>query len=580
MTQEAVQLKPGELALYGRTSGEEQRERHTIGLQVEAGRHHCAARGLPEPVFYLDDGVSGTIPFHERAEGRRLLADAQGGKIKAVLVYRIDRLGRRLPVVYNLAETLQELGVSLSSVTETFDTATSLGRAFLALLAIFAEMERNAIVERTCAGSNRKAREGKWPGGRMIFGYRAEAGLLLLDKDRVPGSDLSPVDVIRLIFRLCVEERLSCQKIADRLNALGVPTARRSRPTRDKTDGLWKVSVVHHMLTNPIYHGLLRVTERAGKKSGKERELFESEVPPIVTLGDWTAAQRVLAENKLYSQRNAQRDYLLRGLIRCGACGGSYIASSNRPKHWVYVCAGRRLAHYYRGPDAVPCEAPSLLKSAEAGVWADVEGFIRNPGAVLAELAAQRGKQAEEVGTLQKEIARLTRELDGKAKERNAVISLLRRGVIDEGEMEAQRSEILREEEGTRAELAWTQARATGIAAAEADLSAAETLLRDLRRAADGPWTFAEKRHAVETLVERITMEKDEEGQWRARVRYRFGDPGVIATATPQHDGRNRVYVLERVKTHSVIGCASRQKARACVGGRSRVEAPTINEAA
>src|SRR3712207_1478071 len=86
--------KPERVALYLRVSSEEQRDRETIKLQRDFLERYCNLHELEVTDVYEDNGVSGTIPVRERPEGRRLLKDAKGGGFGAVLVYRLDRLGR------------------------------------------------------------------------------------------------------------------------------------------------------------------------------------------------------------------------------------------------------------------------------------------------------------------------------------------------------------------------------------------------------------------------------------------------------------------------------------------------------
>src|SRR5215204_4231941 len=82
------------IALYLRVSSEEQRNRETIEIQREFLEQYCGLYELEVAGIYKDDGISGTIPLHERPDGRRLLQDAREGKVQMVLVYRLDRLGR------------------------------------------------------------------------------------------------------------------------------------------------------------------------------------------------------------------------------------------------------------------------------------------------------------------------------------------------------------------------------------------------------------------------------------------------------------------------------------------------------
>jgi site-specific DNA recombinase len=137
------------IALYLRVSSEEQRNRETIEIQREFLEQYCGLYELEVAGIYKDDGISGTIPLHERPEGRRLIEDAKTGKFQMVLVYRLDRLGRSLLVIVDAHDRLQDAGVSLRSATEPIDTSTPSGRLIFQMLASFAEYERETIRERT-----------------------------------------------------------------------------------------------------------------------------------------------------------------------------------------------------------------------------------------------------------------------------------------------------------------------------------------------------------------------------------------------------------------------------------------------
>ena len=97
------------VALYLRMSSEEQRDKATIDLQWEFLLGYCQLHGLEVFERYEDDGVSGTIPLHERPDGKRLLEDAKGGNFQTVLVYRLDRLGRSLLGIVDAHDRLESL---------------------------------------------------------------------------------------------------------------------------------------------------------------------------------------------------------------------------------------------------------------------------------------------------------------------------------------------------------------------------------------------------------------------------------------------------------------------------------------
>jgi site-specific DNA recombinase len=162
-----------QVALYLRVSSEEQRDRETIEIQRDFLEQYRNLYELEVADIYKDDGISGTIPLHERVEGRRLLDDAKTGRFDAVLVYKLDRLGRSLLVIVDAHDRLQTAGVSLRSATEPIDTSNPSGRLIFQMLASFAEYDRESIRERTRAGMHRAYRSGRNM-GVVPYGYRAD----------------------------------------------------------------------------------------------------------------------------------------------------------------------------------------------------------------------------------------------------------------------------------------------------------------------------------------------------------------------------------------------------------------------
>ncbi len=137
--------------------------------------------------------MTGTNPLELRPEGSKLLKDAKAGEIELLLIYKLDRLGRSARVILNFVYELEQYGVKIRSMTEPFDTSDASGRFLLNILAAVADLE--TILERFSQGVDRAARQGKWLGDIIPFGYTVnEEGFLEVKEDKLPGSAYSETD--------------------------------------------------------------------------------------------------------------------------------------------------------------------------------------------------------------------------------------------------------------------------------------------------------------------------------------------------------------------------------------------------
>ncbi|HWR50338.1 MAG TPA: recombinase family protein, partial [Bryobacteraceae bacterium] len=405
------------VGIYVRVSTEEQRERQSIATQREFGDRYCQLHSLPVYRVYADDGVSGTVPLDQRAEGSQILKDARLGKFDQLLVYKLDRLGRDTRLILNAVADLEKLGVRVRSMTEEFDTGTSTGRLMLTMLSGFASHERDVIRERSLAGTNRVAESGAWLGGIVPYGYRKvgekAAARLAISDEPVSGMEMSEADVIRMIFNMAAVERKSCQKIADHLNRLGVPSAyaRDGRSVlrgkrKQRTSGFWHPGRVRHIIVSTTYVG----RHEYGKRSpNKARKLIVRPVPAIISEAVWKKAQQTLRNNFLFSARSAKNQYLLRALIKCGQCGLTYVGlaanRSNGKREFYYRCNGAHSPSIYstRGR----CESKAVRgDDLEQQVWSDVEAFLRDPQPVLEQLHERLESEAQGSDQIRRQLAR------------------------------------------------------------------------------------------------------------------------------------------------------------------------------
>jgi site-specific DNA recombinase len=162
-------------AVYTRKSTEEalDQEFNTLDARREAGEAYVLSQKHQgwECIAdrYDDGGFSGANM--ERPALKRLLGDIDAGKVDAVVVYQVDRLSRSLLDFATMMEAFEKRQVSFVSVTQQFNTASSMGRLVLNVLLSFAQFEREMITERTRDKMGAARRKGKWVGGRPAIGY-------------------------------------------------------------------------------------------------------------------------------------------------------------------------------------------------------------------------------------------------------------------------------------------------------------------------------------------------------------------------------------------------------------------------
>ena len=188
-------------AIYTRKSSEEGLEQEFNSLQAQ--REACEAFTASQRhegwvclrAGYDDGGFSGATI--ERPAQRRLLADIAAGRVDTIVVYKIDRLTRSLADFAKIVEILDARGASFVSVTQQFNTTTSMGRLTLNILLSFAQFEREVIGERIRDKIAASKRKGMWMGGVPPLGYRAQDGKLVIVD--------SEAELVRSIFRRYAE---------------------------------------------------------------------------------------------------------------------------------------------------------------------------------------------------------------------------------------------------------------------------------------------------------------------------------------------------------------------------------------
>ena len=527
------------VATYERVSSEDQRDRQTIRTQTEELarqlRHEPAVELIER---YVDDGVSGTIPMSERPAGSRLLDDAARRRFDEVWVYKIDRLGRDDVDPLIIWRDLERLGITVRSVTEGVSSLFE----YHIRVAMAAE-ERRTSLARLSAGLERAVHEGRYPGGIVTFGYKAQGereNARLIPDDRIIWGGLTAADVVRRIFRLIADEGWGTARVADELNRLGIPTAYAfaGRGVRGKsTQKVWRPGRMVQILHNTTYYGEYRYGKRSSLPSG--RPVVSVEVPAILSKDVWDAAQEALRSRRR-KQPGQRKKYLLRSLITCEICGLNYTGSTSHGDVW-YRCNGQLAG---RGPLEGRCPAKGVKgEYIEPVIKHDIEAFLRNPGALLDELASELdGEQESTAAIAEAEQTTLTEALKDVEARRNRLLDLYLDDRFDRDELRRRLDRL----EAQQADIQERLDELEPVPVIEPE-PLDRALLPELLRLLDAGLDDDQWHEIISLLVPKIGIHTTELGngkkQAKAVVVYRFNS--VVETFTGTPAGQN--YTLRRV---------------------------------
>jgi site-specific DNA recombinase len=491
------------VALYARVSTEDQAERATIQSQLDFLRRYVSLHELPVAGEYVDDGISGTVPLAGRPEGQRLLVDAEAGRFGAVLVYRVDRLGRDLRALLDARDALDGYGVAIRSGTEPIDTSTPIGAFIFSLLGSLAELEKSTISERTSLGRDRIASTGRYTGGPIPIGYDLDAENRFVPSTRfVPQLGMSEAEMVREMFPRVASGETSLNAEGARLAALGIPKCQRYGGKSGRVierQSRWGLSSLAAIIHNPVYAGQGALDSRYGQVARP--------TPPLIDPQTWQQAQETLLRNKKLSRKNAKNVYLLRGLITCAGCGRSYVGGTGTT-HRQYRCASRLTTN--RGVER-RCDAKALPADwLEAAVWDECRSFILNPGEALDEARRKLRERMTESAGFDERRRTLLGQLAEKETERERVLTLFRRGTISDAEAERELDSIGREAANIRELIESLRSQTALIEAQEAFLTDSAALLGRLRDEVhdiDATNDLARKRDVIERYVRTVTVD-------------------------------------------------------------------------
>ena len=535
----AVEMRPFErrvamrLGLYARVSTEKQEQQETIQSQLSPLRAFAEDENHTIVGEYVDDGYSGELL--DRPDLDRLRDEVRKGIMDGVPVYCPDRLSRNFAHLCLLKDEFAKYGVKIIYLNRPDREDTPEERLLENVEGVVAEYEKAKILERTRRGKLHKAKSGILLGGRASYGYRYIPGER--NKNSVGHYEIlsREAEIVRLIFRLFVEELLSIRGIAKELTRRGIAPRRGKR---------WRTSTISRILRNEIYIGITyynkhaRVEARRNGNHGtyKRAKNTSTRLRPkdqwvridlpdelmIIDRKTFDHAQKQLAVNSKLSVRNTKYQYLLRGLARCGDCDSPLYGVPWRGR--LYYRCGNRDRTF---PLPKECNASAVrAEILEPAVWDKVAEAIRNPQLITRQIARLKDRHHHGKNIIRRDLETTDRDLKNTGREESRLLDAYRESIISMEQLRDQMSKIQDKKKRLEDERLALLAKLEHSRSKVLDMNDIELVCKKISARLDSiRGNFEAKRFIMTLLISRIVV------QGRG-VRIR----GIIPTHYPQQE--------------------------------------------
>ncbi|MBO6885176.1 MAG: recombinase family protein [Marivita sp.] len=368
-------------AIYTRKSSEEglEQEFNSLHAQREACEAYIASQKSEGWALvreqYDDGGISGGTL--DRPALQQLLADIEDGLIDVVVVYKIDRLSRSLMDFSKLVEVFDRNGVTFVSVTQSFNTTTSMGRLTLNILLSFAQFEREVTAERIRDKVKASRMKGMWMGGYVPLGYDVVDRKLVVNEEEATK--------VRMVFERFVEVG-SATVLAKELRHDGF---------RNKQGTLIDKGYLYRLLNNRVYRG--EAVHKGKSYPGEHEAIIEPHL--------WEQVHDIMSVSprKRANNSRAQTSALLKGLLFT-ATGAAMTPSSTKKgtRRYRYYVSMDLLKNRETPDDGIPRRLPA--DTVEAAVITEIRRVLRTPettAQVIAALDLQDIPEADAIAALQ-----------------------------------------------------------------------------------------------------------------------------------------------------------------------------------
>lgn len=438
-----INVERKQVALYCRVSTIEQAEEgYSIAEQETLLTEWCSNMDYIVTKCYSDRGISGKA-INNRPALKELLKDAEEKKFDMVLVWKINRISRRLTHVLEIAEILERNNITFKSYSEPFETDTPAGKMQFQMMALVGEFERGTIAQNVKMGMCAKAKAGEWCGGQVL-GY----DLVPLEKQQGAKRTKTALTInereaesVILIFNEYANGK-GYKAITNQLNKLGYKT---------KKGNNFSVVSIRNILTNPVYIGKIRYNVRQNWSEKRRRNINTN---PIITDGVheaiideklWDKVQAILESKKGKPSRIYDGEYPLTGILRCPKCGAGMVISrttnklaDGTKKRIAYYCCGA-----WKNKGTNVCNSNTIrVDKANEYVFTKISELLSNEKMVETIVNNINKERHKKINPAKKELERIDKVLEKIDRKKTKLFEAYEEELISKEEFKERKDEL------------------------------------------------------------------------------------------------------------------------------------------
>lgn len=425
------------VAIYCRVSTTEQAEEgYSIDEQNIKIREYCEREGHEIYNLYEDRGISGKN-ITNRPGIRQLLDDATKNKFDLVVVWKLNRISRKLLDILNIVELLNKHNIAFRSLTENFETETPSGKLQLNIMGAIGEFERETIAENVKMGLLARAREGRWNGG-VVLGYdlvelpnegkkRKNTRLEINERE---------ANTVRRIFELYSQGH-GYKAVVNRINKEGHKT---------KRNGEFAVSTVKEILQNPVYIGKIRYNVRQDWSKKRRNNINANPIlsdgihEPIIDVETWNKVQVILKERSKKHNKVYDCEFPLTGILKCPVCGAGMTINRSTAKR---KDGTRRINEYYscgnwKNKGTAVCNSNSIrVEVADEYVLNKIMDLINNESILRKVVDNINNNKSIKLKPILQQLEQINKEIEKLTDKKSKNIELFEDGILDKSELSA-----------------------------------------------------------------------------------------------------------------------------------------------